>query len=185
MTLSALGIFSAAGAGGGFSSDYELITTSLITTNTASIVFDVSTFGSTYKHLQIRYAGRSTRADQDSVIDVKFNSTTTTYRHHSLRGNGSAVSSGTATERWIFGIAAANASSNIFGSGVIDILDPFSSTKNTTVRTLNGIYTGSYNRIFLQSLGWFDTATVTSITLADGFGSFVAGSRFSLYGIKG
>ena len=185
MALFPLGILSAAAGGVAFESDYELISTSLITTNTASIVFDVSTFGSTYKHLQIRYAGRSTRADQDSVIDVKFNSTSTSYRNHYLQGNGSTASSSTATERWIFGIAAANASANIFGSGVIDILDPFSSSKNTTVRTLNGIYTGSYNRIFLQSLGWFDTATVTSITLADGFGSFVAGSRFSLYGIKG
>jgi hypothetical protein len=185
MALFPLGILSAAAGGVAFESDYELISTSLITTNTASIVFDVSTFGSTYKHLQIRYAGRSTRADQDSVIDVKFNTTSTTYRGHMLQGNGSTVTSFEATERWIFGIAAANATANIFGSGVIDILDPFSSSKNTTVRTLNGIHTGSYNRVWLQSLGWFDTATVTSITLADGFGSFVAGSRFSLYGIKG
>lgn len=167
------------------SGSYDLISTSLITTNTASIVFDVSTFPSTYKHLQIRFAGRSTRADQDSAIDVKFNGTSTTYRNHYLQGNGSTASSNTAAERWIFGLAAANASSNIFGSGVIDILDPFSSTKNTTVRTFNGVYTGSYNRVYLQSLGWFDTATVNSITLGDAFGSFVSGSRFSIYGIRG
>jgi hypothetical protein len=165
--------------------DFELISTTLITTNTSSIVFDVSTFASTYKHLQIRFVGRSTRADQDSAIDVKFNTTSTTYRGHMLQGNGSTVTSFTVAERWIFGLAAANATANIFGSGVIDILDPFSSSKNTTVRTLNGIYTGSYNRVWLQSLGWFDTASVNSITLGDAFGSFVAGSRFSLYGIKG
>ena len=185
MTLSALGIFSAAGAGGVVASDYELISTTLITTNTASIVFDVSTFASTYKHLQIRFAGRSSRADQDSLMDVKFNSASTTYRNHYLVGTGSAVSSASSADRYIFGLAAASATANIFGSGVVDILDPFSSTKNTTLRSLNGVNTGTYNRIFLSSLAWFDTATVTSITLADVFGNFVAGSRFSIYGLKG
>jgi hypothetical protein len=180
MALFPLGILSAA-AGGVDLGAYELISTSLITTNTASIVFDVSTFGSTYKHLQIRYAGRSTRADQDSAIDVKFNTTSTTYRGHMLQGNGSTVTSFEATERWIFGLAAANATANIFGSGVIDILDPFSSTKNTTTRTLVGL---TPNSVRLYSGLFNNTATITSIELSTAF-TFTSGSRFSLYGIKG
>ena len=179
------GVLSAAGAGG-VAGDYELIESVILDTATSSITFSsLATYASTYKHLQIRFAGRSTRADQDSVIDFRFNSTTTTYRSHALQGNGSSVSSFTNADKLIFGLAGASASSNIFGSGVIDILDPFSSTKNTTVRTLNGIHTGSYNRVWLQSLGWFDTATVTPIKLADAFGNLFAGSRFCLNGIKG
>jgi hypothetical protein len=45
---------------------------------------------------------------------------------------------------------------------------------------------GSYDRIWLASNLWANTASVTSITLVSGFSaSFVTGTRFSIYGLKG
>jgi hypothetical protein len=73
---------------------------------------------------------------------------------------------------------------NIFGAAVVDILDPFSTTKNTTVRTLLG-QTSSTNRVALSSGAFYSTAAITSVTLFPETESILAGSRFSLYGIRG
>jgi hypothetical protein len=72
---------------------------------------------------------------------------------------------------------------NIFGSAVIDILDPFSTTKNTTTRSLGG-HNSSTARLYLGSGAYYSTAAVTSITVGPNSGSILAGSRFSLYGIR-
>jgi hypothetical protein len=59
-----LGILSAAGAGGGgpLASDYELISTQILTSPQSSITFSsLGTYSSTYKHLQVRAVARSTR----------------------------------------------------------------------------------------------------------------------------
>jgi hypothetical protein len=82
---------------------------------------------------------------------------------------------------WSGWAASSTAASNIFGASVVDILDPFESSKNTTVRTLNG---GAGFGVGLISSFWNNTASVTSISLIPGTGAnFVAGSRFSLYGV--
>jgi len=41
------------------------------------------------------------------------------------------------------------------------------------------------NNIALKSGLWVNTAAVTSISFANSSGDMVAGTRFSLYGIKG
>jgi hypothetical protein len=184
MALFPLGILSAAGAGG-VQGDYELIQTQILGSAQAEVVFSsLATYASTYKHLQIRYVARSSIADTDTVLDVKFNSQSSTYRTHTLYGLGSSVVSASTVNQILYGIPGANLSSGIFGAGVVDILDSFSSTKNTTVRALHGV-TGSYSGIFLSSIGWFDTASITTITLSLLSSNLVAGSRFSLYGIRG
>jgi hypothetical protein len=187
MTLSALGIFSAAGAGGApaFSSDYELIETAIVSgTSTSSITFSsLGTYSSTYKHLQIRMTTRDTRTSNGQNLSLlRFNSDSgANYSSHQLFAIGSA---GEANTTFIYGgynSTDANTTGNFAGS-VIDILDPFSTTKNKTTRTLTGTAT---NNIRLLSGNWRNTAPVTSIQLvADSF-NYVAGSRFSLYGIKG
>jgi|694.fasta_scaffold11650_14 hypothetical protein len=150
-----------------------------------------STYGSTYQHLQLRVMLRSTRSDTDSIYYLQFNgdSTSGNYRAHFLRGTGSAVSSETVTSSYpngiiIFGgLPAATNTSNLFGGGIIDILDPFETTKNTTTRALVG-QSGSFSRVALESGVWLNTAALTSITLDDVFGNFVQYSRVSLYGLR-
>lgn len=167
---------------------YELISTTVLGSSQATVTFDVSTYASTYKHLQIRYTGRSNRADTDSILGIRFNSATTNYRHHMVYGNGSTVISATSTDTYIHeyaGLSGNTAPSNTFAAGVIDILDPFSSSKNTTIRALVGQMHSSYPRVSLNSGAWFDTAVVTSISCTDIFSTMVAGSRLSIYGLKG
>jgi hypothetical protein len=189
MTLSALGIFSAAGAGG--VGDYELIESQILGSAASSVTFSsLGTYSSTYKHLQIRTAVRSDRAGQpNSGLFMRLNADTgNNYAVHWLIGNGSAVSSAASTSRSTtvaLPLPAATATANAFGGGVIDILDAYSSTKNKTIRSLGGV-ASSFNELQMASGLWLNTASITSITfvtiLSD---QFVAGSRFSLYGIKG
>jgi hypothetical protein len=85
-------------------------------------------------------------------------------------------------------IPTANAAANVFGAFVLDLLDPFETTKFTTSRCLSGQANSSDLRIGFASGSWRNTDSATSLILytddSGGFYNFVAGSRFSLYGIK-
>jgi hypothetical protein len=185
MTLSALGIFSAAGVSG-FSSDYELISSTILGSATANIEFD--NIPQTYKHLQVRLVGRSSFALAfDNLAFYLNNTTTSTYATHALFGNGSTVTSNNfvSQARLFFPtlfIANSN-TANSFQGGVIDILDYSSTTKNTTTRALTGA-AGSSSTVALISGLWNNTAAVTRINFENS-GNFMIGTRFSLYGIKG
>jgi hypothetical protein len=195
MTLSALGIFSAAGAGGGVSlSDYELIETQILGSTQTSIVFsNLGTYSSTYKHLQIRAVARTDQTGNSRAIAVRLNADTGSYyAWHILTGDGQAstVSSAAgATQNVMYlGQSVSTASaSNAFGASVIDILDPYSTSKNKTLRSLAGSLSTTTPFIRLMSGAWFNTASLTSVTLLgeDLTSGFVSGSRFSIYGIKG
>jgi len=185
MTLSALGIFSAAGAGGEVAT-YELIQTQILTSTQSSIVFNVSSFASTYKHLQLRNVLRSSIGGPADFTRIRFNDDATGYSRHGLQGTGSSVVSfGLTDQIGTEDYPGSTAGANQFGATVIDILDCYSTTKNTTVRMLGGV-AGTINFIQLTSGLWIDTSAVSTITLASGNGAgYVAGSRFSIYGIRG
>jgi len=181
MTLSALGIFSAAGAGGGAAlSDYELITTSLISSSTSSVTFSsLGTYSSTYKHLQIRYAVFNSTAYW-FALRLNGDTTNANYRTHRLVGNGSTVTSGsTAGDADGMSIFSLYGSSTQPASGVIDILDPYSTTKNKTLRA----FSRNSAEVALSSGLYINTAALTSIELG-AFYPLQSGSRISLYGVK-
>ena len=179
-----LGILSAAGTGG-VASDYELIETSIVSgSSTGSVVFsNLGTYSSTYKHLQIRGAAKTNQADVFDLIRVRLNGDTgNNYARHALTGNGVSVASGgvSSTSFVNFG-SQGNSTANSFGGFVFDILDAYSTTKNKTTRALAGA-----SEIRLSSGLWMNTASITSVTLSPEFGSLlIAGSRFSIYGIRG
>ncbi len=168
---------------------FELISTTTLTSNTASVTF--SSIPQDYKHLQIRHVVKSTAAFNDVEFHFRINGiTTSSYRSHRLTGNGSSVASGsTATVtygrigRLIGSGSGVNASA--FGANVADVLDYASTTKNTTVRALYG-YHGNTVQVELASSALFTTAAVTSFELfPEPSFLFSTGSRFSLYGIRG
>jgi hypothetical protein len=170
--------------------DYELIESAVLTSAQSSVVFDVSSFASIYKHLQIRYAARGTLTATSDPVVIRVNGITAeSYAHHQLLGNGSVVESaaGTSTTALRIGrLTAATATANSFAAGVIDILDPYSSTKNTTFRGLSGNTSTGDNIVALYSGLFNNTAAVNSLNLfAFSGGSWAAGSRFSIYGIRG
>jgi hypothetical protein len=176
------GILSAAGIG----SDYELIETQILGSAAASITFTgLATYASVYKHLQIRALARTTRAAATDGGYIRLNGDTgSNYAHHTLYGDGTSVlsiNSPSQAQMAILGVVGNTATANMFVPSVLDILDAYSSTKNKTLRSLNGI-----TAIGLSSGLWMNTASLTSITLTTQIGpNWLAGSRFSLYGIKG
>jgi hypothetical protein len=185
-----LGILSAAGAGGVVPA-YELISTTILGTTESSVVFSsLGDYSSIYKHLQVRIAARDNQGATGNVLYGRLNADTgNNYTGHGIAGDGSSVASFRTAETNFFhaGIATSNsATTNTFRVTVLDILDAYSTTKNTTTRSLTGGAEGTGQNIRLYSGLWLNTASITTLTFIPGGGaSFVAGSRFSLYGIKG
>jgi hypothetical protein len=191
MTLSALGIFSAAGAGE-VGATYELISSTILGSSQASVIFDVSSFASTYKHLQIRLVARSDETGSSNLRDLRIQvnaDTGTNYSSHRLRGDGSGVFSDASTsQNAIFGGAMFPRPSNPtteYGAAIIDVLDVYSTTKNTTFRVLGGAKPTGEDQILLSSGAWLNTNALTEIKLFANAGNLATGSRASIYGIRG
>lgn len=168
---------------------YEAIAHTTAPNNSlTSITF--SGISADYKHLQIRFFARTTRANQEDNLYLRFNSDTgNNYAGHNLYGDGAtagAFSDGTSISfntRTV--VAAANAAGGTYGVGIIDILDYANTTKNTTVRSLNGYDNNGTGQVRLTSGLWMNTAAVTSITiLSANAANIVQNSAFTLYGIK-
>jgi len=172
---------------------YESIQTVTLTGTQATI--DFNSIPNTFKHLQIRYIARNSAANTDGYQAIQFNGDSTNgnyYFYHFLEGVGTNPVIGAAggTNAGILAgrNSGASASANVFGAGVIDILDYTNTNKYKVVRALAGSdNNGSGNVIDLSSGFWFNTNAVTSIKLLAGLGgySFVSGTTFALYGIKG
>jgi hypothetical protein len=173
--------------GGGSAGDYELISTTLISSNTSEIV--IGSIPSTYKHLQIRYVARNNLASSgvnNGILRVNADAGSN-YSVHGLNGNGSSVTSfanpDTAQIATIF-TAGNSSAANAFTSGIVDILDYASTSKHKTIRHLGGGVLGT-NVIRLESGSWRNTSAITSVTLTATSFSYASGTRVSIYGIKG
>lgn len=174
------------------SNGYELLETAIVGAGgTSSVTFSNlnTNYGSTYQHLQLRIVGRTNRNDTDDFLTIRFNGDSgNNYAVHRLRANGTNVESSVPRTSYsnleVYSLTAATQTANSFGAMIIDILDPFETTKNTTIRTFAGL-TGSYNFVGLSSGLWMNTNAITTILLDQFFGTqFLAGSRFSLYGFR-
>jgi hypothetical protein len=171
-------------------SNEYLIQSTLLESTTPSVTFDnLAQFAGVYKHFQIVFAARSDRNQNADSSFIRFNGDSgSNYSWHSLRvADTSAVGSeGFASQTLMRSgrTSSDTTTSSVFASSVIDILDPYSTTKNTTIKFFNGFMAATSNWVELGSGAWYNTNALTSITLDQVFGSnFVAGSRFSLYGV--
>jgi hypothetical protein len=180
-----LGFFATAGAGGAAGS-FDLLETQVLGSSASSVTFSsLSTYAATYQHLQIRMLTKNTTNDFSNNFAARLNGDTgSNYRDHRLFGNGSSVSSAaSASSTFMTCGRFARSSGSTFSPGVIDILDPFETTKNKVIRAFYGSFEDSF--VMLNSGLWINTAAVTSITFIGNEGqSFATNSRFSLYGIK-
>jgi hypothetical protein len=189
-----LGVLAASGAGAPIG-DYELISTTLISSNTPSVTFSVSSLSSTYKHLQIRGMIRTVRGTGGDIFGFRFNGdSATNYNTHRLTATGAAVESSGDNPNDALIITynlSTSDPANQYTAFVMDLLDPFSTTKNKTTRLFFGNgsapSTGAGQRhMGLESGMWRNTAAITSILARPLIGSDIAaGSRLSIYGIRG
>jgi len=187
MSFVLLGILNSQAAGAGGAGAYDLLETTTLTSSASSVSFTGLGSYSDYKHLQIRAVSRTNLANIGGAVKFVFNSdTTSSYAYHKLSGDGSSVSSADFINQTGIELAVGaggNNPANQFATLVADLLDFSNPSKNTTARCLGGAST-NFSRIELHSGAYFKTDAVTSITMTDA-ADFVAGSRFSLYGIKG
>ena len=179
--------------------DYELIQSAFLASDTSAVTFsNLNQYITDFKHLQVRYTARTNRGTfANDVLKVRFNSDTTNYTGHILFGGGtSGLENGVVSGQNFGAFAIGNTTTSIgvsgnFGAGVIDILDVYSS-KNKTLRCLSGYHhsntqvaTYSAVRISLSSMLWMNSEAVSTVILEPLLGTtLVAGSRFSLYGIR-
>lgn len=178
------------------STSFESIATATGTGSNATITF--SSIPATYKHLQLRWLCRDTSGGIiPNNIRVEFNSDTgSNYTRHFLTGDGSAASATGQTAATVAGApeipkstATGGMNANIFGAGILDILDYASTTKNKTMKALVGIDYNTANtnaQVNLFSSVWLSTSAVSTIKvyLANN-SNFATGTSFALYGIKG
>jgi hypothetical protein len=173
--------------------DFELIESVFVASNTASITFNnLNQYATEYKHLQIRWTARTTvnQSGSGEGIRLRFNGvSSSSYRAHGLYGQA-AVAQSFAYADTSLGLQRASDSpsaTGVFGAGITDILDAYSTTKNTTIRNLGGQASNVTNgaNVYLDSGVFLSTDAVFSISLIPFTGSsMITGTRFSLYGIR-
>jgi hypothetical protein len=168
---------------------YESIATATGTGSSGTITF--SSIPSTYQHLQVRWNGRTTLTGSDRQgLLLRFNGDTSgIYDYHGLFGDGSTVNasaevsvSGSSIQ--VGWCTTNNVASDTMATGIIDIHDYASTTKNTVLRTMSGFDLNGSGRLILLSGGYRNTAAINSITLFVS-NNFTTNTTFSLYGIKG
>lgn len=176
------------------SQNYVRVTNSYESIQTVTVGFGgqatvtFSSIPNTYKHLQIRCIAKMTSGGGPFANRITFNSDTgTNYSDHNLNGSGASVSAGGAASttyirNWDF---TGSGATNIFGTGVIDVLDYADTNKNKTVRCLSGYDANGSGSIFLSSGLWRSTSAISSMTFTPESGSYAQYSQFALYGIKG
>jgi hypothetical protein len=144
---------------------------------------------STYTHLQIRAIARTNAVsggDDNAVLKIN-NDTGANYSFHQMYGTGSGVgATGYASQNPQVALSAtnSNAAANLFGVGIMDILDYSNNNKYKTVRMLTGQDTNGGGVIIFRSLGWYNSSAITQLDLIGQNGSFVQYSSFALYGVK-
>jgi hypothetical protein len=185
-----LGILAAAGASQAPAGAFVLLESTVLTGSQASVEFTNLTtkYAATYQHLQVRAVVNQNTTGGAVFMRMQFNGDTAgNYNWHRLVGeNGSVTSYNYPNASWMGAgvVPLYGSGSSIFSGQVIDILDPFETTKFKTIRSLSGI-TGSVNAVTLFSGAWRNTNSVTSMKFDSDFNSSLSqGTRFSLYGLK-
>jgi hypothetical protein len=174
-------------------SSFDLLETQVLTSNQASVTFSsLSTYAADYQHLQIRMVARNTNtgAGFNDAMRLRINGDTgNNYASHRLATtDGPVISSANTSESFIrMWLINPNGTSG-YQANVIDFLDAYSTSKNTTIRNFEGAMqtTTNYQRfVGLTSGVWLNIAAMTSIEFSVAVDAFATGSRFSLYGIRG
>jgi len=187
MSFVLLGILNSQAAGAGAEHAYDLLETVNITSDTNSVNFTGLDSYTDYKHLQLRIVNRPKRGANVSKLSTRFNNDSgNNYYFMEFVGNSSGLNQTWRQGTEIETSALDTSDEDFWTPVVIDLLDFSDANKYTTMQV------STFQQSLLQKrVGlWDDTAAVTTINLFGENADFnnplaVAGSRFSLYGIRG
>ena len=173
-----------------FTSDFELLESVVVPSTQAEIEFtNVNTkYAADYHHLQLRTQIKTNQSSGSALyanVIIRLNSDGgTNYSVHNMQGNGSTRTSGGAGSlAYGLDIPGAGNSSSHYAPAIIDIINPFDTTNNTTLRATAARFES--NAVGVYSGAWYNTAAVTTITFdIVQAASFLAGSTINLYGFR-
>lgn len=158
----------------------------------ASITF--SSIPATFAHLVIVYQCRSDLSGVDiAQLQLRMNNDTgSTYNSQLVAGNNSTAFAGiqsSATFGTLGYTSAANASTGYASSGSVEIPNYIGTTffKNAIFQTTRDTNGAGANMVHYRGhVVWKSTTAINRLDLfCSGGGNFIAGSRFTLYGING
>lgn len=180
-TPSAKGAFTIVG-------DYEAIQNVILSTSSATIQF--TSIPSTYKHLEIRGVGRVNLAGYaQNGCRLQLNGDTgSNYSFQQIYANGSSYGSeGYANQTYgnLGEIASATAPTSVFSPIIIQIFEYTDVNKYKTIKAIGTNDRNGAGQIGVNGSLWRSLSAVTSISLFEPSSSWIAGSNFTLYGIKG
>lgn len=184
-----LGVIASSISGNLYSNSFESIQTVTVGAGGVSSI-DFTSIPSTYQHLQIRYIAKSTNAATAADnLGLRFNSDTgSNYTRHYLDGSGTTVTSGNNTSvTQVYATCGQSSATytNVFGGGIIDILDYANTSKYKTSRAMSGVeFTAAGGAIQYTSGLWMSTSAISSINIRALSGNLAQYSTFALYGIK-
>lgn len=187
------GSFSTPSSKGNAIGIFDLITESIITTNTASVTF--SFLPGNYSHLEVWISGRTTRSVLGDAINIQLNETTANgcsgssmYAQSNLASPYTGESNNSSIDSFIQGgrLAGASAASGTQGSVRFVIMN----YSNTNLRKTYIAYGGTTNAgatdgLLIESWGLSNNlGVITSMKIYPATSTnFVNGSRISLYGV--
>jgi len=143
---------------------------------------DFTSIPQTYTDLVVRLSGRSTTADADMYIS--FNSNTANYSRRVLRGNGSAASSTSGSDRYVGTIDSSGETASTFGNWEIYV--PNYTTSNNKSYSIDSVEENNATQAFQYMIAglWSNSAAITSIKLEFiAAGTFAQYSTATLYGV--
>lgn len=173
---------SAEAAGMKWAGGMTLISSTTLASDTASITF--SSIPQTFKHLVIKFQGRSTHAAANVPLYVRFNGDSSAIYDYAIEAVAGVVG---AAQIYVGDIAASTANAGTAGSYSIDVPNYAGTTFIKHAMWLGGFSAstsgGGQNNYYGWGQ-WRSTAAITTILLLPSNGSFVTGTVISLYGIS-
>jgi hypothetical protein len=167
---------------------YSLIASNTLSSSAANVTF--SAIPATYTDLVLRSSVRGSRTGFFDLYYIELNSDTTAlYSNRFFLGNGSTVTSSTASNSAGFPmlvspIDTANATSSAFSSNEMYIFN-YTSTANKQISDFGALENNATSaEMRASAVSYRNTSAITSIKLTPGVGTFDSGSSFCLYGIK-
>jgi hypothetical protein len=159
---------------------YTLISSNVLSSSAASVTF--SSIPGTYTDLVVRASIRTTVGS--SVVDVTFNSSTSSYSSTILTGNGSTTSSSrqsNTTEFQVSNVSSTN-TANTFSS--VEIYVPSYLVSQNKPVSHFGVTENNATSAIIRPMAslWSNTSAITSITFT--YSNIASDSSFYLYGIK-
>jgi hypothetical protein len=165
---------------------YTLISSNVLTSTEASVTF--SSIPATYTDLVLRLAARSNTNSVDDLFYIRLNGVTTSlYSFTNISGDGSSASSSSGSGSPLafnYLLNGATSTANTFTNFELYI-PSYTVSQSKPIGSFGARENNTSSALLLATASLFrSNSAISEITAFPGFGSFVSGSSFYLYGIK-